>query len=236
VLKRCQNGEERPIVIFEVNQRENYEGVKHLFSLAKSLASNAQVYVTFTDSGIAIAGIDIIHSDLNLRVIWVGDLSHDEADRFLSSELLTHKRLNGIPREQFDEIFEKLGTRLSTLSKVASNDEKLETIVKDLMSTEEGVGNFDRLAQFHPKYAALVSALLEAEPIDARTVFDILNLKNISDARFLNLHQFVSYDLVSKTFSFRSKLHREAAKKWIRENQERVNRNLAKEFERSQEK
>lgn len=222
-------------MILEVDQRENYDGIKSLFSLAKSLANNAQVYLTFTDSGIALAGVGMIQSDPSLRVIWVGDLKQDEAEKFLSVEFMTHQKPNALPKEQFAEIFERLGTRLRILKKVVSNDGELDTIVKELMSSEEGVANFDRLAQFHPNYPALVSALLDVEPIDAQTVFDIMNLKSINDAQFLNLHKFCSYDMVSKTFSFRSKLHREAAKIWIQENRERVSRNLAKEAERSQE-
>jgi hypothetical protein len=230
VLKRSQNGEERPIVILEVDRRENYEGIKPLLALAKSLAINAQVFLTLTDSGIAIAGIDIIESDPNLRVIWVGDLSHDEAKKYLAL-----KKPNASPKER-DEILEKLGTRLDILEKVASNEGDLETMVKNLMFSEEGVENFDRLVQFHPKYPTLVSSLLEGEPLDTKTVLDILDLKSIKETRFLNLHRFLSYNLEAKTFSFRSKLHREAAKKWSQENRERVNRNAVKELERSKEK
>jgi hypothetical protein len=156
----------------------------------------------------AIALVD----DARIKTVCVSGFTKEEAKLFLTNRLEQVNCLNKIPIQKFDEIFEKIGTRASTLIELVKADDP----EKFIQATQRiGRDQVEDALRKYVKFATVFAALLEQESLPEQTVLKMMGSKQVIDLLpAVRETAVLSYNAGKHSFSVRTTAVRNAAKEW----------------------
>ncbi len=178
--------------------------------MTRNLAQVASIFVTFTEQSPSQT-LALPLNNPRLRAVWVNDLTNEEAREYLAKKLSSRNMTGAIPTNEYEFIFQALGTRPLDLNELVddlprcSSRDHIEKKVKAARRELERA--MDRLQS----YPALIQVFLDNESVELSLVRKILGNEEIVFA-LMDRDRLFTYNPVLGTFQFRKGVLRYAAK------------------------
>ena len=209
-----------PVVLVEIERNTDPSSIDAVARFMKGMSSVARCIVVTTEATAAMS----LSPDADRReIMWLSDFTEAETREFLqktkfASNTSTSPLAESEVREVENFVIKQLGCRPSTLHDLiteAANPD-YRAWIENRITVEKR--KLKSMIKANPDCAKLVSAALEYDEVDGSMMEDLIGmpLQDIAAVAMKKYHVF-SYNPVTGTVFFHSKVMYNAAKQWKEE-------------------